>query len=177
MKPTIVAVSLILSCATAFATPLTAVKTCALEDGTKATLLAKTSPEGSRFFIRMRGKTETAFTDIPDADYVGDIVLAKCIDQVFIFAITYGAPYLKGVVIRRPRHQHGTWRIDFSEKALPERLYLGASEMKLAIPNIGNEVPSKYLIYRFRREQGQDNEPLGSDQLPSEQGLEVKRVR
>jgi hypothetical protein len=89
--------------ATATAAPMRTVQTCTLEDGSVVTLRTQYDRErdADRFFVTIDGKTETAFTDLPDADYFGQIALSECVHHVLIFAITYTAPYHKGVVIRR----------------------------------------------------------------------------
>ena len=163
----------------AAASPMKTVQTCRLEDGSEATLQAQYDRErdADRFFVTMDGKTETAFTDLPDADYSGQIALSKCVHHVLIFAISYGAPYHKGVVIRRTAQNRTTQRIDFSEKALPAVLYLGKSETELLIPNIGYEVSSKYLLYRFQIATGQPEAATGIDTPPANTGFEVIRIQ
>jgi len=54
---------------------------------------------------------------------------------------------------------------------LPALLYLGKSETKLLIPNIGYEVSSKYLLYRFQIGTGQPEEAGGIDTPPAHQNL------
>ena len=94
-----------------------------------------------------------------------------------IFAFNYGPPYLKGRVIRKNPTNNATEYIDFAEKALPRWLYLSPTEMKLVIPNIGYEVPSKYLIYNFVAGKGQGDEAVGSNTLPDKHGFTVRRLR
>jgi hypothetical protein len=165
--------------ASAASTSMRDVQTCRLEDGSEAILQAQHDPErdADRFYVMMNGKSETAFTDMPDADYAGQIVLSQCLENVLIFAISYGAPYHKGVVIRRNTESRTTHRIDFSEKALPELLYLGKKETKLVVPNMGHEVPAKYLLYSFQVDEGQPEEASGIDRLPSKIGFKVLRVK
>jgi hypothetical protein len=124
----------------------------------------------------MDGKTENAFTDIPGADYVGKLVLSKCLDHILVFAISYGAPYFKGVLIRRTVADGTGHRIDFAEKGLPELIYMNNRETMLVIPNIGHEVASKYLIYRYQQEKGQGEAAVGSDALPAKTGYQVIRI-
>lgn len=156
-------------------TPARIVQTCKLEDGTDVLLQARYDRErdAERLYVAMDGKNEIAFTDLPDADYVGQIVLSKCLNHVLIFAIEYGAPYRKGVVIRRAIEDRTIQRIDFSEKALPKLLYIGKGKTALVIPNIGNEVSQKYLIYEFEVGKGQPEEAIGQDVLPPEAGFTV----
>src|SRR5205823_1166547 len=103
------------------AAPMRTVQACRLEDGSETLLQAQYDSErdAERFYITMNGKTEAAFTDLPDADYAGHITLSKCLNNVLIFAISYGAPYQKGVVIRRTTESGTMHKINFSEKALP----------------------------------------------------------
>ena len=139
---------LLLFAATANATPLTQVRSCPLSDGSQALLLAEATAEGNRLHLKIDGTIGTAFTDMPDTDFIGAIALATCVDSSLVFAISYGPPYLKGAVLRKNPVSHRLERIDFSEKALPRWLYVNAREMQLVIPNIGHETTSRYLVDR-----------------------------
>lgn len=156
---------------TADAAPLSAVSTCQLDDQSQVVLQEEPSIDGSRLFLQIDGNVEKAFADMPDTDFVGTIALATCVDHVLVFAINYGPPYLKGVAIRKNPLNHRVERIDFSEKALPSWLYVNAATMKLVIPNIGNEVRGKYLVYQYTADAGQTNEPIASDNLPGQRGF------
>lgn len=169
--------ALLFAASTAAATPMVAVRTCSLDGGTRISLLAEPRLEGNRLFLRMDGKIGRAFSDMPESDFVGAIALSACVNHVLVFAISYGPPYLKGVAIRHNPLSHVTERIDFAEKALPQWLYLSPTAMQLVIPNIGNEVSSKYLVYGFSVEKGQASEASARDTLPDESGFKVWRVR
>lgn len=150
---------------------------CPLSDGTNASLLAETDAEGQRLRLNLDKKIQPAFTDMPDSDFVGEVVLAKCASSSLIFVMDYGSPYLKGVVLRKNPVSHSIERIDFAEKALPHYLYLGQKQMRLVIPNIGNEVSTKFLIYDYVSGKGQPDEAVGSDVVPNVRGFKVVRLK
>jgi hypothetical protein len=178
MKPLFLAPLLSAAIASASAAPIRNIQTCVLEDQSIATLQAQQVPaaDGDHFYVSMDGKTENAFTDIPGADYVGKLVLSKCLDHILVFAISYGAPYFKGALIRRTAADETGFRIDFAEKGLPELIYRNNRETMLVIPNIGHEVASKYLIYRYQQAKGQGEAAVGADTLPAKTGYEVIRI-
>jgi hypothetical protein len=165
--------------ASATAAPMRSIQACTLEDGSEATLRAQYDAglDADRFYLTMDGKTETAFTDLPDADYAGQVRLSQCLHHVLIFAISYGAPYLKGMVLRRTAEDRTTQRIDFSEKTLPELLYLSRRETKLVVPNAGHGVSGKYLVYRFRVGEGQGQEANAVDAPPATSGFKAIQAR
>ncbi|MCO8314275.1 hypothetical protein [Pseudomonas mandelii] len=74
---------------------------CLLSDGTRASLVAELSADGKRLFVNLDKKTQPAFTDMPDTDFFGVVIMAKCAPSSLIFALNYGSPYLKGVVLRK----------------------------------------------------------------------------
>jgi hypothetical protein len=75
--------------------------------------------------------------------------------------------------VRKNPTSHAVERIDFAEKALPRWLYLNRAEMRLIIPNIGNEVSSKYLVYR----PGTADQPVAVDALPDKRGFKVVSIK
>lgn len=170
VRPT--TLSLLLLTATANAAQLTQVRSCPLDDGSRVALLAEPTAEGKRFHLKIDGNIGTAFSDMPDTDFIGAIALAQCVDRSLVFAISYGPPYLKGAVLRKNPVSHRLERIDFSEKALPRWLYVNSKEMQLVIPNIGHEATSRYLVYRYSAADGQPSEPTARDTLPSRRGYE-----
>lgn len=170
-------IALLLGASAASATQLSEVRTCRTEAGSPISLLAEKGLEGSRLYLKLDGQIKTAFTDMPDADFVGTVVMSTCAGHALIFAISYGPPYLKGVVVRRNPVNHAVERIDFAEKSLPRWLYLSPTQMRLVIPNIGNETASKYLIYDFASVKGQSNEPAASNVLPDKHGFNVAQLR
>jgi len=157
----------------AYAQPLKPILTCPLADNTKVSLLAEPAEDGQRLFIKLDGKIHIAFTDMPQSDFVGRIVLAKCVSSSLIFALEYGSPYMKGVVLRKNPITHTVEQIDFSEKALPRWLYLGPQQMRLVIPNEGYEVPNKFLLYDYITGQGEPETAIGIDTLPNAHGFKV----
>lgn len=177
MRDQLLIAPLLFAACTAAAAPLETVRTCRLDGGARISLLAEPGLDGNRFFLRMDGKIGKAFTDMPETDFVGTIALSTCVDHVLVFAISYGPPYLKGVAVRQNPVSHATERIDFAEKSLPQWLYVSPAEMQLVIPNIGNEVSSKYLVYGFTAANGQANEASARDALPETSGFKVRRVK
>lgn len=174
MKKQISLAWLLLSALNAGAEQRSQILSCPVDKGSRVALLSDPAPGGNRFHLKIDGTIGKAFTDMPDTDFTGTVVLAKCVGHTLIFAISYGPPYLKGVVIRKNPLTQSLERIDFAEKALPRWLYLNSKEMQLVIPNIGYEVSKKYLIYHFSEADGQPPEAETSDTLPDGRGR--KRV-
>lgn len=160
----------------ASASPFEKIRSCRLEDGSHAMLLAENTIDGKRLHLKINGINEPIFSDIPRADFVGEIVLAKCVHGVLIFAINYGSPYLKGEVVRKRKNSEHIDRISYAEKALPRWLYFNRKFMRLIIPNVGNEVSYRYLIYDYSVESGQPDEARGSNTLPNERYFNVGLV-
>lgn len=150
---------------------------CRLEDGSIAALQSDRSVDGKRLFVSLDGRTEPAFADMPTTDFVGSLVMAHCQAGALVFAMNYGPPYLKGVVIRRQVGSARLERIDFAEKALPRWLYLGHTGMQLVLPNQGNELAGKLIVYRFDLASGQTEAAQGSNAPPSRRGYQVIRLR
>ncbi|MFJ7281611.1 hypothetical protein [Pseudomonas sp. NPDC099000] len=161
----------------AFAEAQRSILNCPLSDGTGISLLAEVNADGERLLVNLDQKTSNAFTDMPDSDFVGEVVMAKCASSSLIFVMDYGSPYLKGVVLRKNPVSHSIERIDFAEKALPRYLYLGQQQMRLVIPNIGNEVSTKFLVYDYVSGKGQPDEAAGSDVVPNGRGFKVVRLK
>jgi hypothetical protein len=148
-------------------TKLRTVISCPLADGAHATLKAEShGDDGDALFVDEGGKTQPAFLDMPDTQFVGNVVLARCVGGALVFALEYGPPYLKGVAIRRNPQTHADERIYFAEKALPKWLYLSKQEMLVVIPNEGHETDKKYLVYQYVSGKGQPGESTATDQLP-----------
>lgn len=159
------------------AAPSTVVRSCRAGDGSGMTLFAEPTVDGNRFSLQIDGRTAKAFTDMPNADFIGTVALSACVNHVLVFAISYGPPYLKGVAVRKNPTSHAVERIDFAEKALPRWLYLNQAEMRLVIPNIGNEVSSKYLVYGPSPGDGTADQPAAVDTLPDKRGFKVVRLK
>ncbi|MFJ2527062.1 hypothetical protein [Pseudomonas helmanticensis] len=160
-------------CRPLLADPKKVVLDCPFPDGTSAALLASSSEDGQQLFVMIGDNVDTAFPDMPDTNFVGDIVLARCSGASLIYALNYGSPYLKGAVVRKNPKTKTLERIDFAEKALPSLLYLNAQQMRLVIPNEGYEDPSKFLVYDYIAIKGQPEEPKGVNTLPGRKGFEV----
>ncbi|MHC8326842.1 hypothetical protein [Pseudomonas sp. LB1P83] len=161
----------------AFAEEKRSILNCPLSDGAIISLLAEANADGQRLLVNFDQKTSHAFTDMPDSDFVGEVVMAKCASSSLIFVMNYGSPYLKGVVLRKNPVSHSIERIDFAEKALPRYLYLGQQQMRLVIPNIGNEVSTKFWVYDYVSGKGQPDEAAGSDVVPNGRGFKVVRFK
>ncbi len=148
-------------------TKLRTIISCTLADGTRATLKAEShGDDGDALFVDEGGKIQPAFLDMADAEFVGNVVLARCIGGTLVFALEYGPPYLKGVAIRRNPLTHGDERIYFAENALPKWLYLGNREMLVVIPDSGHETDKTYLVYHYVTGKGQPDESTPTDKLP-----------
>ncbi|WP_080427498.1 hypothetical protein [Burkholderia ubonensis] len=146
---------------------LRSVLSCPLEGGSRITLKAKShGMDGDSLFLQTGKKIERAFLDMPETDFIGRIVLSKCVGKTLVFALDYGPPYLKGVAIRQNPKTHAEERIYFAEKSLPRWLYPGRQEMLVIIPNEGYETDKKYLVYRYIAGKGQSNESTPTDRLP-----------
>ncbi|WP_423391940.1 hypothetical protein [Burkholderia sp. LMG 21824] len=146
---------------------LRSIVSCPLEGGSRITLMAKSrGVDGDSLFVQTKGKIERAFLDMPDTDFVGRIVLSRCVNKTLVFALDYGPPYLKGVAIRQNPKTHVEERIYFAEKSLPRWLYSGRQEMLVIIPNEGYETDKKYLVYRYVVGKGQSTESAPTDRLP-----------
>jgi hypothetical protein len=151
----------------AIPTKLRTVMSCPPADGTRATLKAEPhGDDGDALFVDEAGKTQPAFLDMPDTQFVGNVALARCVGGALVFALEYGPPYLKGVAIRRNPQTHADERIYFAEKALPKWLYLSNQEMLVVIPNEGHETDKKYLVYQYVSGKGQSDQSTATDQLP-----------
>jgi len=142
-----------------------------------ASLLSTSSEDGQRLSVKIDNHTETAFTDMPDSDFVGEVAMAKCTGSGLIYAMNYGSPYLKGAFIRRHPGSKVLERIDFAEKALPVSLYLNAQQMRLVIPNNGYEIPEKFIVYDYTSPQGKPEEPKGMNVMPDKKGFEIIKLK
>lgn len=162
----------------AFAAPRTSLLTCDLGSGYKATLLGEAHGiEGKVLFLDINGNVEKAFLDFPDASLVGNVVLAKCVDHVLVFAMNYGPPYLKGMAVRFNADTSRIEQINFSEKSLPSWIYTNPRSLLVVFPNKGHESNKRFVVYQFVAGEGQGEEPEGFDTLPKRVGYKAIRVR
>lgn len=160
------------------AAPPRPILSCPMADGTRAVLLAQSHGlDGKSLFLQIDGKTAPAFQDMPDTEFVGDVVLAKCADKTMVFALNYGPPYLKGIALRKNPISHAEERIYFAEKALPRWLYTSKDDMLVIIPNAGLETDRKYLVYRYDAGHGQPGEGAAVDLLPPAKTYSVIVIR
>ncbi|PHV05067.1 hypothetical protein CSQ96_23015 [Janthinobacterium sp. BJB412] len=161
--------TIVLLCALvpARAAPLKPVLACQLSGGQQIELLSEARGlDGDALFLKFSGAPHKAFDDFPDAEFVGKVALAKCVDRVLVFGLNYGPPYLKGGAIRANPTTRKIERIDFAEKAAPGWIYSGARDMLLVFPNLGHESARKFIVYRFVSASGQDEEVSYVDRLP-----------
>lgn len=164
--------------ASAFAAPRTSLLTCDLGGGKKAALLGESHGiEGQSLFVAIDGNVSKAFPDFPDAEFVGNVVLAKCIDHALVFALNYGPPYLKGMAIRFNSSTSNVESVNSAEKALPTWIFTGSRGMLVVFPNKGNESGKRFIVYQFIAGQGQKDEPETADALPSLIGYKAIHVR
>lgn len=147
--------------------PLRVVLSCPLAGGGRATLKAiSRGYEADELFVEINGKTERAFLDMPNDEFLGQVALSSCVHNTLIFALEYGPPYLKGVAIRSNLKTRTIEHLYFSEKALPRWLYLSDDLMQIIIPNVGFEVSKKYIVYEYISGKGQPEESTSTDMLP-----------
>ncbi len=133
-------------------------------------------PAGSTLFLKFSGATVKAFDDFPDVEFVGSVVLSKCVDHVLVFGMNYGPPYIKGEAIRANHRTHAIERINFAEKSTPKWIYSGPRDMLLVFPNLGNESARKFIVYRFVSDVGQEENPSFVDQLPRRTSYKVSKI-
>lgn len=164
---TITCIALLCALVPARAAPLKPVLACQLSAGQRVELLSEArGPDGDALFLKFSGAPKKAFDDFPDTEFVGAVVLAKCVDRVLLFGLDYGPPYIKGGAIRANPTTKKIERIDFSEKAAPGWIYSGARDMLLVFPNLGHESARRFIVYRFVSASGQDEEVSYVDRLP-----------
>jgi hypothetical protein len=160
-------IALLCALVPARAAPLKPVLACQLSAGQRVELLSEArGADGDALFLKFSGAPHKAFDDFPEAELVGAVVLAKCVDRVLVFGINYGPPYLKGGAIRANPTTRNIERIDFSEKAAPGWIYSGARDMLLVFPNLGHESARRFIVYRFVSASGQDEQVSYVDRLP-----------
>ncbi len=178
--------ALVVAPALAAAAPKTLV-TCKTGADGKSTfaLLGETRVDGTRLSLKLTDASKTppqttidkAFTDMPSTDFVGDLVMAKCVEGVLVFALDYGTPYRKGVAVRMRKSDNATQRIDFAEKALPKWLYSNARDLSLVIPNLGGESNAKFLHYVAEADLTKSQTPKETDRLPPKNGFIARPLR
>ncbi|EAS7580406.1 hypothetical protein EGY70_23205, partial [Salmonella enterica] len=69
------------------------IKDCKLEEGNRVKLISLSTVDGSTPYLIFDNVIVSAFLD--GSIYSGDIILSKCIHYSLIFALNYGAPYMK----------------------------------------------------------------------------------
>ncbi|HGB3219766.1 TPA: hypothetical protein ACIVAW_004695, partial [Salmonella enterica subsp. enterica serovar Javiana] len=112
-------------------------KDCKLEDGNRVKLISLRTVDGSTPYLIFDNVIVSAFLD--GTIYSGDIILSKCIHHSLIFALNYGAPYMKGCLItgvsvsaERKYQPNG---FCFAERNIPESVWFGEEHTLIIIKN------------------------------------------
>ncbi len=130
------------------------------------------------YYLQKQDVRTMLFADNED-DSRGRAVVSRCLgdkERILLVSGEFSSNYIKGLVLRYNR-QTGQWeRIDFAERARPTRIYLGARQMSVVIPNHGHETDKKYLIYSYVSGKGQPEDSTEADSLPSADGLRMIRI-
>ncbi|MBW3196078.1 hypothetical protein KZC28_23020 [Salmonella enterica subsp. enterica serovar Javiana] len=130
------------------------IKDCKLEDGNRVKLISLRTVDGSTPYLIFDNVIVSAFLD--GTIYSGDIILSKCIHHSLIFALNYGAPYMKGCLItgvsvsaERKYQPNG---FCFAERNIPESVWFGEEHTLIIIKNDNSvgEWRGKYIIYDSR---------------------------
>ncbi|EGD0786453.1 hypothetical protein IAR18_002818, partial [Salmonella enterica] len=113
------------------------IKDCMLEDGNRVKLISLRTVDGSTPYLIFDNVIVSAFLD--GTIYSGDIILSKCIHHSLIFALNYGAPYMKGCLItgvsvsaERKYQPNG---FCFAERNIPESVWFGEEHTLIIIKN------------------------------------------
>ncbi|EBS8507186.1 hypothetical protein CFK03_22630, partial [Salmonella enterica] len=113
------------------------IKDCKLEDGNRVKLISLRTVDGSTPYLIFDNVIVSAFLD--GTIYSGDIILSKCIHHSLIFALNYGAPYMKGCLItggsvsaERKYQPNG---FCFAERNIPESVWFGEEHTFIIIKN------------------------------------------
>ncbi|EEG9838135.1 hypothetical protein GI082_22250, partial [Salmonella enterica] len=113
------------------------IKDCKLEDGNRVKLISLRTVDGSTSYLIFDNVIVSAFLD--GTIYSGDIILSKCIHHSLIFALNYGAPYMKGCLItgvsvsaERKYQPNG---FCFAERNIPESVWFGEEHTLIIIKN------------------------------------------
>lgn len=152
---------------------------CNLNNGILAKITSTQDSDGNtRFKLAIDNAVINMFPDGPTHGFPAppDIVLNKCIDGALVYVINYGPPYQVGFLVTGSHNTKGTQTIYFSEKELPTLLYRGKNDIKLIIPNSGNEVPNKFIVYHSNIISGQDEQSGGSDALPDQKSYTITKI-
>ncbi|EFP1895893.1 hypothetical protein HP127_004552, partial [Salmonella enterica] len=111
------------------------IKDCKLEDGNRVKLISLRTVDGSTPYLIFDNVIVSAFLD--GTIYSGDIILSKCIHHSLIFALNYGAPYMKGCLItgvsvsaERKYQPNG---FCFTERNIPESVWFGEEHTLIII--------------------------------------------
>ncbi|EAB2472918.1 hypothetical protein IHY64_004493, partial [Salmonella enterica] len=111
------------------------IKDCKLEDGNRVKLISLRTVDGSTPYLIFDNVIVSAFLD--GTIYSGDIILSKCIHHSLIFALNYGAPYMKGCLItgvsvsaERKYQPNG---FCFAERNIPESVWFGEEHTLIII--------------------------------------------
>jgi hypothetical protein len=171
---------------------LRVIKTCSLEKGHKASLLAR--PAGAMgvqayldidgdilpAFYRLSEKPLNAYGEDPalgaDDAITGDVYFAQCVAHTLIFMLDVGQ-YPPGIAIRFDDKTKAIERIRFAERTFPQFVYLGRSDWLLAVPKTALHTGrTTYSIYRYYSNHANDNDSWDSDKRPKADGYSVHQL-
>lgn len=69
-----------------------------------------------------------------------------------------------------------SFKIGLFRKGITNTVLQKNDDLKIVIPNSGNEIPNKYIIYSSPPPRGQDGQSKGSDVIPNQKGYSVSKV-
>ncbi len=136
---------------------------CKLSDNTVAVLKSKIQADEDnpgyfeswpRYWIKIHGVTRRAFNEYDGKfDDPGTLEFARCVNNVVIFSVDCGPPYLRGKAIRVNPDTYAIEQLYFSRKRWPKWLYQDKNRMIIIAPAVhgeGDERESKkYFVYEY----------------------------
>ncbi|EPB0512768.1 hypothetical protein ACRABS_003080 [Salmonella enterica subsp. enterica] len=151
------------------------IKDCKLDEDNRVKLISLHTVDGNTPYLIFDNVIVSAFLD--GSIYSGDIILSKCIHHSLIFALNYGAPYMKGCLItggsasaERKYQPNG---FCFSERNIPESVWFGEDHTLIIIKNNNSvgEWRGNYIIYDSRGDEAQT-----FNKLPDTKNYKIYRL-
>ncbi|EBS2175500.1 hypothetical protein DPT14_11120 [Salmonella enterica subsp. enterica serovar Telelkebir] len=151
------------------------IKDCKLDEDNRVKLISLHTVDGNTPYLIFDNVIVSAFLD--GSIYSGDIILSKCIHHSLIFALNYGAPYMKGCLItgvsvsaERKYQPNG---FCFAERNIPESVWFGEDHTLIIIKNNNSvgEWRGKYIIYDSRGDAAQT-----FNKLPGTKNYKIYRL-
>lgn len=151
------------------------IKDCKLDEGNRVKLISLHTVDGNAPYLIFDNVIVSAFLD--GSIYSGNIILSECINHSLIFALNYGAPYMKGCLITglsasaaRKCQPNG---FCFAERNIPESVWFGEEHTLIIIKNNNSvgEWRGKYIIYDSRGDEGQT-----FNELPDTKNYKIYRL-